>query len=348
MRIVVVDFAASTGGAISILKSFYAYLVESNDDNEWVFLLSDCLFEETSNIKVIILIKEKHSWLRRLLFDLIFGRKLIQKQNADVVFYLQNTLIHGLNIPQIMYMDQSLAFQTEKTFSFLKGDERKYAIYQHLIGKMNHNACKNADFTIVQTEWLRNAVIEQCKVYDGRVVKIVPNESSDCSQYHANQVNQREFFYPAFSAVYKNHKCIYDALSLLDEPCNVVLTIPPTEDAPERCQCVGTISQEEVFSRMEKSVLIYPSYIESFGLPLKEAMKIGTIVLAADTPFAREILAEYENAYFFNAFYPIELAVLMKKIISEEIKHVPQKAAVTEKTPNTWESVVQIIQSTKK
>lgn len=348
MRIVVVDFAAKIGGATSILKSFYQYLVDNSDQNEWIFLLSDHIIEETPNIKVVILTKEKQSRLRRLAFDLIYGRKLIRELNVDALFYLQNTLIHAVCVPQVMYMDQSLSFQTEKNFSFLKSSERKYAVYQHLIGRMNHTACKNAEYTVVQTEWLKKAIIEQCGVDAERVKKVAPNESSDCSKYHAAQIDQSTFFYPASGAIYKNHKCIYDALALLDEPCNVVLTIPEAEGIPERCQCVGTISQEEVYAQMEKSVLVFPSYIESFGLPLKEAREIGTIVLAADTLFAREILEGYENAYFFNTFCPNELAELMNKVISAEIRHVPQKPAVTEKKANAWESVVRIIRSTKK
>ena len=45
----------------------------------------------------------------------------------------------------------------------------------------------------------------------------------------------------------------------------------------------------------------------------------SSIILAADCDYSREVLAGYENAYFFNPFKPEELAILMKKIISNDI-----------------------------
>lgn len=72
--------------------------------------------------------------------------------------------------------------------------------------------------------------------------------------------------------------------------------------------------------KYESDVLIFPSYIESFGLPLIEAAVSGDIILAADTIFARELLKNYNNAYFFKYNDADSLSELMKKIINHEIK----------------------------
>lgn len=54
MKILVINFAASEGGALSILQDFYESINENDKDNEWYFLLSDRYLEETKNIKVIV------------------------------------------------------------------------------------------------------------------------------------------------------------------------------------------------------------------------------------------------------------------------------------------------------
>ena len=347
MRIVVVDFAASIGGGISILNSFYDYLLKSNDKNEWIFLLGDHYIEETENVKVVILKKQKKSRFSRLAFDFIYGRRLIKKLNPDAVFYLQNTLISGVKVPQIMYMDQSIPFQTEKKFRFTKKSEFKYAVYQYVIGKLNHKACKKANKTIVQTQWLKDAVISQCKIQEDRVVHIPPNCFSAYENYFAEKIDRTTFFYPASSAVYKNHKCIYDAIDKLDVECNVLLTLNKEVPASKMCKHIGTITQEQVYEIMQKSVLLFPSYIESYGLPLKEARSIGTLILASDTAFAREILDGYENAYFFNPFNPEELAVLMKKIVVGEIVHKKQIEDNSISSCNTWSEVIRVIEGAK-
>ncbi len=343
MRIVVVDFAATLGGATSILKSFYRYLVESKDRNEWIFLLSDKHIQETANIKIVLLKKEKSSWLRRIAFDFVYGRKLIRQLDADAVFYLQNTLIHGVKAPQIMYMDQSISFQKEKRFRFTLPEERVFAVYQHIIGALNHAACRHATRTIVQTRWLKDAIADQCHIGTDRIYRIPPSISELCYQYHAENVNPREFFYPASSAVYKNHQCIYDALSDLGTDYKVILTLDGKENVPPQCQLIGTMTQDEVYAQMAASVLVFPSYIESYGLPLKEARAIGTLILAADTSFAREILDGYENAYFFDPFAPDALAGLMRQVMDGTIVHIPQKKQRSEQQHNSWADVVRVI-----
>ena len=61
----------------------------------------------------------------------------------------------------------------------------------------------------------------------------------------------------------------------------------------------GQIPRDEVFDFYTRSVLLFPSYVESYGLPLLEAKLTGTYIIASDCPFSREILSEYGKAAFF-------------------------------------------------
>ena len=122
-RIVVNDIAASTGGTLVILKEFYKYISKYGGEYEWIFLLGKRYVEEKENIKVIVLEEVKNSWLKRLKFDLYKGKKYINKLKPDVVISLQNTIVFGLNIKQIVYIHQLIPFQKTKRFSFLKKDE---------------------------------------------------------------------------------------------------------------------------------------------------------------------------------------------------------------------------------
>ena len=117
MRIVVNDIAASAGGALTVLESFYRYVREFDTENEWVFLLGSDLLEESDRIRTVVLPEVKGSWLRRLAFDLISGRRLIRSLKPDVVFSLQNTYTYGVGCPQVVYVHQSLPFQQAKNFS---------------------------------------------------------------------------------------------------------------------------------------------------------------------------------------------------------------------------------------
>lgn len=101
--------------------------------------------------------------------------------------------------------------------------------------------------------------------------------------------------------------------------CDVALTLPP-EHSKGDVRCVGRLPYGEVIEQYAQSTLIFPSYIETFGFPMAEARKVGTIVLASDCPFSREVLAGYENAYFFDPFKPQALATLMERVITGDIE----------------------------
>lgn len=153
------------------------------------------------------------------------------------------------------------------------------------------------------------------------------NEGVDI-QPEGSVFQKERFFYPTSPHVYKNNGAVIAAsekLALRGLTHTVVLTLPP-QTSCGNVQCVGRISYKQVLQHYATSTLLFPSYIETFGYPLAEARSVGTIVLAADTPFAREVLDGYENAYFFDPFKSDELAKLMEKMISGSIKRKPTTA----------------------
>ncbi len=345
MKVAVVDVAASCGGAASVLTEFYQYIRENRTDIEWYFVLSGPLIEETKGIHVILCPDVKKNWINRLKFDAVDVQKILKKIKPDVVLSLQNILVRSGKIPQVLYVHQSIPFQKLKRFSFLKKEERIYAVYQYLIGAMIKNSIKKADRVFVQTEWMKDAI--SLYTLRSRIdiispqMKVPENNSEDPVVF-----DERHFFYPASNMPYKNHKVIEDAARILAargiSDFSVFFTLSEGEMKTsniKQIQCIGLQSRETVMQLYSRAVLIFPSYIETFGLPLAEARAVDGLILAADTPFARELLSGYENAYFFDPFNANELAVLMEQVIHKEIKAVPAKKQEDVKI-NSWELVV--------
>ncbi|MBR2274816.1 MAG: glycosyltransferase [Lachnospiraceae bacterium] len=430
MRIVVNDIAASKTGALSILRDFYNYIklsenreIETKDGLErleWVFLLSDNYIEETDNIRVITLPKVK-GWKKRLAFELISGGAYIMSLKPDIYFSMQNTLTRGVKCKTAVYVHQPLCFQRVKNFSLFKAEEREYAIYQHIIGRLIYSAIRRADRTIVQTEWMRDEAIRRTKVSGLKVVKITPdidvggdradtvggNQAGTVGDNQADTVGEasgehaglaesfsgKRFFYPSGDMLYKNHVCIVRAAELLKKQgisdFEIVLTLTreellricplagellikldgekqiplsklcstksvrhspdgqaglstcpiacgnkhsqtDTEKGQEKKDgskitrnggivCLGRLSRKEVLSYYKKSVLLFPSYIESFGYPPAEARAMGGAILASDTPSSLEVLSEYDRAFYFDPFRPEELCELMKDAIEGKL-----------------------------
>ena len=321
MRIVVNDIAASNGGALTVLKEFYNCVKENDRDNEWIFLLGDALLEETDNIKIRVRKDVKASGVKKLWFDFVSGRRYIGKLKPDVVVSLQNIITFGLKAPQIVYIHQSIPFQKIKRFSFFKRSERKLAVYQHIIGGIIKHSAKKSDCVIVQTEWMRQAVCESCKLPGEKVVKALPNVKRIDVQANPGFFQKDQFFYPTSNGIYKNNTVVVKADELLTQKglsCQITMTLPP-DKSQGNIRCIGKIPYSQVLEHYQTATLVFPSYIESFGYPLAEARRIGTVILAAETPFAKELLAGYENAYFFDPFKAEELASLMERVLAGEI-----------------------------
>jgi glycosyltransferase involved in cell wall biosynthesis len=322
MRIVVNDIVASSGGALTILESFYRYVREFDEDNEWVLLLGSDLLEESEHIRSVVLPEVKSSWLRRLVFDLIEGRRLIKSLQPDVVFSLQNTYTYGVRCPQVVYVHQPLPFQQAKDFSLWRRDERLLAIYQHVIGAIIKQSIRRADHVIVQTQWMRDAVLDRIGIANDRVDCVLP-DLDDLSAYaFEGTIDAGAFFYPTACVPYKNNDCISAACRLLREQgvvaFKVTMTIEATSPGPNVIP-IGRVPREQVLEALSRSTLIFPSLIETYGLPLAEARALDVLVLAADLPYAREVLDGYPNGYYFDPASPNQLAALMGGVITGRI-----------------------------
>lgn len=325
MRILVNDLAASASGALSVLESFYQYIRENDNENEYIFLLSGDYLEETERIKVRIIPEVKKSGFHKLYFDLLSGKKVLNQYNPDYVISLQNIITFGYKGKQAVFVHQAIPFQKRKRFSFFKKDERAYAFIQTVVGYFIKKSIEKADLVFVQTEWMKHAIIEICSVSES-VVNVVQTKNNICAEYTYRE-SKNVFFYPAaFENIYKNQECIYAATESL---CNegirdfkVLLTL--NNHSPKKgCEFIGLLNKEELYKKYSETVLVFPSFIETVGLPLVEAMSVGSIIFSADCEYAHEVLNGYSNAYFFDPLNSKELADLMKLSIEGKINYNP-------------------------
>ena len=140
------------------------------------------------------------------------------------------------------------------------------------------------------------------------------------------------FLYPANASAYKNHQTFLRACEVLQEQgygnYKVIWTVTGEEnttirairkEAEERKLPIvfsGPMSGAELFRLYAFSILVFPSYIETIGLPLLEARAAGTWILAADCLYARDGVGDYEKAEFFEPFDANKLSDCMKRWIS--------------------------------
>lgn len=333
MNIMVFDVPAESGGALSVLKDFYKEAKSYEEKNiNWIFVLSKPELQETKNIKVLRFPWIKKSWFNRLYFDNMIAPDLVKKYNVDKIFSLQNIVIPRTKVKQTLYVHNSLPFVDYK---FTLKENKKLWIYQNIIGRNIVNSIKKANKVIVQTEWMKKACIDRVKVEDGKIDVVPPQINIRIDKFfEPKETSFKTFFYPANGMIYKNHRLIVNACKELKKKnikdYKIIFTLKGNENSHIRglykevtenklpIEFHGKISRKEVFELYTKSVLIFPSYIETLGLPMLEAKLHKGIILASDCPFSHEILDGYENFCFFNPFNTVDLAKSISTILKDE------------------------------
>lgn len=346
MRVVVVATAARSGGALTILRSLHAFASATPGGNQWLFVVSVSDLPESQDVSVLSLPWTKKSWLHRFCFDAFAGKGITDSWKPDVLVTLQDTAPWRTDVPTIVYAHQPVPFQSEMRFSLLRRDERTLAVYQHVIGRLAKRQMSLAAAVVVQTRWMREAVIEQTKATPDMVTVLQP-ELPELPQAQSGPFDSRLFVCPTSDVLYKNNALVSQACAIVDrdgyKDFKVEMTISRSVASPF-VHSVGQLPRDEMLRRLGIGTLVFPSRIESYGLPLAEARALGVPVLAADLPYAREVLEGYENALFFSPHSPRQLADCMKRVADGELtRKCPPSNPATR--PGGWHELPGVLES---
>lgn len=352
MKFVVDDVAATpnAGGVYSILSDLYKDVLKNDHKNQWIFILAGKYFPESNNVKIIVRNDLKKSKIKKMLFETFYGSKFINSLKPDVYISLQNIATFGVKASKkLVYLHQPVPFQEQKKFSYFKKKERKLAFYQWGVGRIiKDSLSREQPIVIVQTKWMKKAVLKQTKLSEDNILVTHPRVSVNTNNGMSLKKSNL-FFYPASNFLYKNHQVIEKAINLLQNDgindFKVVFTLNSTQlpYRSKQLEYIGHIDREKVMKMYDTHVLLFPSYIESFGLPLIEGALYADIILAADTEFSRELLHNYSNVYFYQYNDAKALAVLMKKIMNKEIISDGKKLNIENNGKSLYDSIMGII-----
>lgn len=329
MRIMVFDVPAESGGALTILNQYYDVAVKDKENN-WIFVVSTPQLKDNENVKVLNYPWIKKSWFHRLYFDKLVAHKLVEKYNVDEILSLQNVVVFKIKIKQTLYLHQSLPF-VEKKYGLIENP--KFWVYQNIISNMIFKSIRKANKIIVQTKWMMNATIQKTGVNKNKFILKQPELNIKVKKFYKHNDGMRLFFYPASGLSYKNHEVIVNACKLLKSKginnYEVIFTLNgdenkevgklhelvESENLP--VSFIGLLSINDVYEYYSKSILIFPSYIETVGLPMLEAKIHKTPIIASDCAFSHEILDDYDRVDFFNPFSIESLYVKMSDKIEK-------------------------------
>jgi glycosyltransferase involved in cell wall biosynthesis len=323
--------AATEGGALTILKQFLEEISIYSNKNIYYYVfcsLEELKIYENKNIKIVFSIKGK-KWLDRIKWDLYGLKRWSIEKNikADLIISFQNIGVNYYNnARQLIYLHNPIPFSQTNNWTFFKKNERILWFYKNIYKKIIRFGLKENSYIVVQTEWMKNAVVEQFNWDPIKISTIKPNiKNILLEKVPEIDFNDNKFhiFYPANTAKYKNHELIINALKYIKESKpeifknlivhftfdnnlsnnrnTVVTNLIRNLQVDGHIKYEGKISYERVLSFYKScNLLFFPSYIETFGLPLIEAASFGMPILAAEMDYAREVMSDYEGVKFLD------------------------------------------------
>jgi len=321
------------GGSLTIMQDcIAAFSACSNDEYHIIALVhNEKQYQEQNNVTYYSFPKSRKSWLYRLYYEYVGFYKLSKKWKPYIWFSLHDTTPNVIAEKRILYCHDTFSFY----HAGIKGLFTQPSIFMiSLFSKYFHKInIKKNDWVVVQQEWLRKAFKE---IYSIRniVVALPVQEYENSDIQHVQNRLQKEktvFFYPAMSMIHKNFEVICKAALLLEKAgifdFEVVLTLDGTENKYARqiynkykslrsVHFVGLLKKEEVDAYYRNSdCLLFPSKIESWGMPVTEAKEHGISILITDLPYAKESVGKYDKVKFFDPDDEVQLANGMKAII---------------------------------
>lgn len=299
-------------------------------------LFTDYCFE---NVLFLEYPEIKSSWIRRFIFEYYTSYKLSKKLKADVWFSLHDMSPRVKCAKQYVYCHNPSPFYTS-SFSDFRLDKKFFLFTKFYKYLYKINICQN-EAVIVQQSWMADKF---CQWYNiNNIIVARPSNDNSLLENKNKQLSQKipnkpVFLYPAVPRVFKNFDILLQSLQIIKN-CHpelygsfvIQLTFMEGfnkcgDDFIKKCKevneknikFIGFKSKEEMFQlySSECDYLIFPSKLETWGLPLTEAKSFQIPILAADLPYAHETIGTYDNASFFDADNAIMLASKIEKIVS--------------------------------
>lgn len=106
---------------------------------------------------------------------------------------------------------------------------------------------------------------------------------------------------------------------------------------------IGRIDPESIKNKyLQANCILFPSYIETFGLPLIEAAELNLPIIASNIDYAKEVLKGYNKVYYADYKNPIEWANKMEKMLIDSINLDEIFGSIDKLT--TWDDFIKIIE----
>jgi len=346
----------SEGGPLTVLLDCLISAVDVLGA-EWciVALVHKRSLVSNSRVHCIEFPFSKRSWGRRICLEWWYFKKLSKKMQPDLWLSLHDVT------PLVCATRQAVYCHNPSPFYRMTLREAKleptlllFNLFYKYLYRINIYSNR---YVIVQQDWIRVAFR---KMYSHPAVVVAHPKVHLLEHFPLTTVKSSEktiFLYPALPRVFKNFEVLCRAVECLSSTVQERITVRMTIDGSENryarsivkrfgttigLQFIGKQSIEDMLCQYaECDVLLFPSKIETWGLPITEAKAMGKPLLVADLPYAKETVGLYADVSFLAPDDDMAWARKMEEIalgccLYDGNKSIQPKAPYAADWPELW------------
>jgi glycosyltransferase involved in cell wall biosynthesis len=353
------------GGTLTILRDCLSHLSQlaSAGEYEVMALVYKAELASFPNIKYLETQWPKKRWVNRLWYEYVSMKKL-SKDIGHVYLWLSlhDTTPNVFAEKRAVYCHNPFPFYSWKWQECLVAPRIVlFALFSKFIYKKN---IKENDYVIVQQQWLKHAIRHLFKLPDQKIVLALPQtqENLKATSVAAKKTKTYSFIYAASPNSHKNFECICKAAALLEQEPEMAFKVYMTLSGKENryagwlyknwgsgsrsLKFLGFQDRQSLYALYEEAdCMIFPSKVETWGLPISEFAAFQKPMLLADLPYAHETAAGTNQLAFFNPDHAAVLAAQMKAMIQGDhsILHTAPIQPIEVPVAKSWAELFNIL-----
>ena len=352
------------GGTLTILRECLQYLA-GRSDLHVTALVHDKALCDAPGIDYMVIPWSTRSWIHRLWCEYLTMERISKTlPETELWFSLHDTTPRVRARRQAVYCHTAFPFMKPCLRDFRM--DYKIPLFSLLTRfayrfRIRHNA-----YLVVQQQWMREGMARMTGFPAGRII-VSPPEAGYRSHTDNGRLQEKDnsvpmFIFPSTADCHKNFETLCEASRMLEARVGsgqfqTVLTISGEENRYARwlrdnygqvasIDFHGFMTKADLQDHYERSAaLVFPSRVESWGLPISEYRTTGKPMLLADLPYARETSSGCQCVAFFPALSAERLSALMESIVKHDLsafQPVPEQHPAPPYAPG-WDALFDLL-----
>lgn len=315
--LVISGVGMNEGGILSVLRNVVEAAERILDPSWRIIVLAhrkSLLSVERAEVREFPDIKS--SWVRRLWFEWFESNRIAKEVHAEVWLALHD-ITSIVNVPrQYVYCHNPTVF-ARPTLRALRFD-KVFVAHSLFYGFLYSLNIHRNSRVFVQQKWIAEQFVRRFRAKNVMVASPSHRSSQILPFGGDDLISARPsiWIYPTFPRHFKNIELIGEALQLLESrggwTGEVHVTIDGSENDYARwvvgryghlksLKFIGRLDRFGIQKAYEEADgLIFPSRLETWGLPITEAQAYRKPILAADLEYAHETVGQYNKVAFFD------------------------------------------------